>query len=190
MVTESYLNKKAKFYARYLWDLELDVPVKINARLKRTEGQLYYGTYKKELQIAKNVLHTGYLLDDILLHELCHWYCYKTNKDHRDYSTPFENELKRIGASSTGTTELVNGKLMYRYEYGVYKCNICNKKLETKDYIDEKHQHGRIVKEYNCCNNKMYFSGIKYIPEDFIPNDKILNISNQFKLYEYTNKTE
>lgn len=178
------INEKAKYYSQKLWNLELDIPVIINNRLRSTQGQMFdYEGYKSEIQLSKQILDNEYYLDDVLLHELCHWACKRIDKDYRDHSKTFEDELKRIGASSTETTDIKNGEYLFNYSYGQYICNICNREFETKDYLEEEKigEKGRKIKDYYCCGSKMKYRGSTYKMETYIPNNKIIQINNDFK---------
>ncbi|MFD0587655.1 SprT-like domain-containing protein [Paenibacillus sp. GCM10027627] len=179
MITEKLLNDKATFFTQFLWNKKLTIPIRINNRLKATLGQYC----KDKIDLSKRIIHDELLTDDTLLHELCHWYCDEIGEDNRDHTKFFEEELKRIGASSTYTSDYKNGKWYHLYNYGCYRCNECGRKLETKDYLDEK-QKGEIgapIKKYYCCDSKMYYSGRKIVPEDFVENEKLKQIRNAFK---------
>lgn len=136
-----------------------------------------------KIDISPKVVSDDLLTDDTLLHELCHWYCHEIGEDDRDHTKFFENELEKIGASSTYTTDLVNGKYLFIYKYGCYECEVCGNRLETKDYLEEKKEHniGTPIKKYFCCDVKMYFSGTKNIAEEFIENEKLKAIRNAYQ---------
>lgn len=95
---EKELTKRAKFFAKKLWHRNYNLPVVINGRFKTTLGRYYYW---HSIELSSELLDDEYLLNDTLLHELCHWYCHTGNKQYEDGSEDFEKELRRIGATST-----------------------------------------------------------------------------------------
>lgn len=177
------LNNKAVFYAMELWGKIFNLPVVVNKRLRST---LAWYIPNKSIELSKEIINEKYTLDDILIHELCHWYCHTNYKKWDDYTKDFEDELNKVGASSSCKfSNSKDGKLLYDYEYGVYECKICGKELETKDYLHEKIEGeiGQRIKEYECCNSKMYYSGRKIIPEQYIPNQKLKELVDKFDKY-------
>jgi SprT-like protein len=177
------LNNKAHFFTMQLWNKELNIPVVINKRLKSTLGQY---CPNKTIEISCRILKDVTLTIDTLLHELCHWYCHISNKQWDDRTEDFEEELERIGASSTESTEIINGEYKYIYKYGSYKCNICGKEFKTKDYLEDRQlgEAGRKFKTFECCSEKMKVLGEAYIPEVFILNDKILSLLEKYEFYK------
>lgn len=176
---EQILNQKAKFYAKHLWDLDFQLPVKINKRLASTLGR--YG--QTEIDLAARILVDEYFTDDILLHELCHWYCHIIGEKYDDHTYFFEQELERIGASSSYTMDIRNGQSVYLYPYGCFVCKHCPREVETKDYLEDRVEGviGRSIKTFDCCNNKMVFKGLKYVLEEYMPTSKIVALNSLFK---------
>lgn len=179
------LNDKARFYTKELWETNLTIPIKINTRLRTTHGRYCFS----HIDLSKNILNEGYLVDDTLLHELCHWYCHISGKQYDDYSKDFEDELKRIGASSTETTIIENGKILYNYRTGCYSCGICNSEFETNDFLENKVEGkiGTPIKKYTCCNENMEFLGVRFIPGVYVPNEKVLNLITKYKNHKRPN---
>jgi predicted SprT family Zn-dependent metalloprotease len=177
------INEKAKFYAKELWDMSFDLPIDINTRLRSTYA---WYIHDEKIQLNKNYIYMDeYFLDDTLLHELCHWYCHTTGKLYDDFTRDFEQELRRIGASSTETSIFAGDKYLVLYDYHTYTCEICGNKIETKDYLEDKVEGeiGRKYKIFQCCNSKMKCTNYNKKGEDFIPNDKILSLNSRYKEY-------
>lgn len=112
-IKESLLNRKAKFYSQEIWQWQFNLPVVINHRYTKTLGECFYGD---EIVLASFILGNEYVTDDILLHELCHCYCYDVLKQGwTDFGTTFINELKKTGASLTESICKMEGKF-YRLQ--------------------------------------------------------------------------
>ena len=122
---EKELVQRAKFFAKILWHRNFNLPIKINKRFRVTLGLYYYG---HSIELSHELLEDEYLLNDTLLHELCHWYCDTSFKESKDGSDDFERELRRIGATSTRTTDM-NSKMVY--DLNVLKLNKLYKKSLT-----------------------------------------------------------
>nr|WP_082970868.1 SprT-like domain-containing protein [Mycobacterium sp. E3298] len=182
METSQSLQEKAKFFVKHLWNMELDIPVRVNNRLKRTYGWCAE-TY---IELSPRILHDELMTDDTLLHELCHWYCRKVGQEYDDHTTFFEDELERIGASSTETTIFKNGAFLYLYPYGCYKCTLCEKNYQTRDYLEEKQEGkvGRAFKKYECCGVNMKYTGRRFISEPLEENDKLKAVRSAYNKYK------
>lgn len=112
-VTEEYLNELAKKLYKQYWNMELDIPVKINSRMYRWSArynkQYVFNSNKEKVGIkGENIELSKFLVEnyskdgviDSLKHELCHHACLSQNKPYTDGSKYFESELKRIDACS------------------------------------------------------------------------------------------
>lgn len=109
------------------YNLELAIPVAINSRLTTTLGQFVHTRNKHtgerkpvRLEFSKKFLENG-KLEDILStirHESIHLALFILDKPYKDGMPLFESELKKHGANSTGTTEL-----LIERNVRVYKCN-------------------------------------------------------------------
>lgn len=110
ILNEKQLNDMCSELMEMMWGEKLEVPVKINGKLKRTFGKfisyrLSLNEYKPSaVEISKSLLSGQYKLstvESVIKHELCHYYLCKIGKEFSDGSYTFEKELKRIGAHST-----------------------------------------------------------------------------------------
>jgi predicted SprT family Zn-dependent metalloprotease len=75
-------------------------------------------------QITSN--QNQYIITDILLHELCHWYCHKVGLNDHDFSRDFENELIKIGSCSSKSTSVQDNKILY------YRMISCSKEKDME----------------------------------------------------------
>jgi SprT-like protein len=178
------LNRKAKFYTQTLWGMELDAPVSINNRLKTTYGRFICGRFydiKTRIELSGLILNFPEIIDDVLLHELTHWYCYKTGKHYKDNNTDFILELDKLNIISSGGV-IIDNQLFRRVTYGCYQCKICNKEYSTKYYLTKKDEcDGHSFKSYFCCNEKMEFINTKIKNNIYKPSDKILKLIKEFE---------
>jgi predicted SprT family Zn-dependent metalloprotease len=175
------INEKAKFYAKEIWDMEFNLPIIINPRLRSTLAQIYYND---KIEFNKNYKTLDeYIVDDTLLHELCHWYCNEVKIDHRDTSPPFEHELIRIGASSSRTLDYKDGKWIYHHKYYAYKCLKCGKEMKKSIFEFDDPHNTEWSWQGECCGQKMNIRGHIIEKEEFKPNYKLLALNNKYKEY-------
>jgi hypothetical protein len=110
-------------------------------------------------------------------------------KRYKDYENDFENELERIGSTSSyyggyQTTTLNNQKMLgYQYHYLGYTCEVCGKHFKTTEYLEDKVEGeiGRKYKNYLCCNTKMKVDTSDYLVEEFRPSEKLLSLNGKYK---------
>lgn len=105
------VNIMAKLYSDYLWDIETPLTIIQNNRLKATYAQFWED--RNTIEFSKITLNQNeYIITDILLHELCHWWCFYNGKNNDDGDADFENELKLLQACPTNTYVNKNEKLV------------------------------------------------------------------------------
>lgn len=123
---ESDARKFCKKFLKEEFDLNLDIPVKINARLSKTLGFFthYSGRGRAvELNFSKKLFEV-YSMEDIigvLKHECTHYALYELGKPFHDGDEYFENYLKKVGASSTGT-------IRAKHPMHTWECDTCSNK--------------------------------------------------------------
>jgi SprT-like protein len=172
------LLPKAKFYVQKIWNIKFDTDIILDKRLKRT-----LGCYESDLEgnerirLSSNIykIYNELTTDDILLHELTHWYCKKTGKLSSDNDKDFKNELEKVGASPT--------KFIHKagtYFYGV--CKKCgyevveNRSIQLlKRYLIEKDYHS------SCCDCRIEYGGTVEYSDTHEVSDNIKNLNRQFK---------
>ena len=158
-VTPNELLSYANDFLIKNYGMELNVPLKINGRLKKTYGCFRYLTNRmtgesKELSVELNktfVIHNSKEdVFNVLRHELIHYACFKMNKPHSDGERYFENELKKHNTYSQTDVNRMEVKMKSRYRKfytyecncginntttnitrGLYSCRVCKKRLVT-----------------------------------------------------------
>lgn len=179
--TERQLNIIAEDMALRNFNIKLNIPIKINGRKNGNGlGTFWYNrTLHKPLSIdiSKRMIqfYKKESIIDTLLHELTHWACFERWKPHCDGDDFFENELIRVGASSTFTKhhagEVYN---LYCEQCGDHVCTVSSvRKLQKflRGYTKGK----RYIRYYTteCCNSQFVFKDKSIIEDDFVPNEKI-----------------
>lgn len=114
---ESYIKEMIEYAKNFLkmhFGLELEIPIRINARLTRVSGYFEH-TAKKALGICMSEKFIALaLLDeedglhsvlDVLAHELIHYALFILGEDNRDGSVSFEKKLAELGIRSSGVTK-------------------------------------------------------------------------------------
>lgn len=174
------INKKAKFYTRQLWNIKLDVPIVFNGKLKRTAGYLFCDSNNNPLiiHIAKYLLNQyqhDYYVDDVLIHELCHWYSIKNNLPCKDGQLEFEELLRCVGVSSSATL-IISG------EYHTLKCTKCGLKIGNTVYKSVALKYCNFDLYYSkCCKSEVEYSGIEVLKSNYIPSDKLVCLADKIK---------
>lgn len=138
---------------------KLEVPVKINGRLSSTLGRVIYNTrgskyVPKSIEFSKELVSGHYKMatvESVIKHEVCHLVLMVRGEEFGDGTKNFEDTVKKIGGTSTGTIKNV-------YEYYA-KCSCCGRRCLTsgkesslKRYID----NGYVSK---CCNSPVILDG-------------------------------
>jgi SprT-like protein len=124
-VKHSELVEISNNFLKENYDMELTVPIRYNARLKRAFGRFMYSKTKpivtpKVIEMSTTFLqnHPKEHIIDVLLHELVHYALSQKGLPFTDGHPTFENELKKHGISSTHTYE-------YLGEMHKYVCDNC-----------------------------------------------------------------
>lgn len=109
---ENELNEKAKFYSNYLWNRKYNGYVSIKKDMRTVFGYYVNGDVPL-IQLSNKMVSTQneLFIDDVLLHELTHWYCEQVGEDNRDGKADFENRLKEHGILPTKTASIHRGRV-------------------------------------------------------------------------------
>lgn len=186
-----YINKKAKIYTKRLWNIEFDGILKINNRLRSTYA--WFIEDKNIIEFNKQLLDLSdeyhLFIDEVLIHELCHWYCFKIGVDNEDGSFEFESEIYKSGARSTSVDDIVNNTVELVDNYSWFFCKDCNKdnfkaiKISQHERIISL-KGGRIQEGYpNCpiCNKKLTYYCEEAYEDNWVkwyPRKKLLELIN------------
>jgi SprT-like protein len=103
---ESELKEMCEYFVKNAYGVKLDVPVKINNRLKRTLGRFIEKrgeAYKIEFSGILLTNGTEDQIMSVLKHECIHYALFKLGRKHRDGQEDFENELIKYNSHSTNT---------------------------------------------------------------------------------------
>ena len=152
------LTEFANNWLQKTYGIRLEIPIEIRSSLKRTLGYFQHkqDAVKEPIKIAlASRLFTHYpkeVVYDVLKHELVHYALYMLGKPHKDGHPYFENELKRLGVSSTGTYQA-------KGFYHVYRCSSCNRVIS--------HRARRITKlesyRSGCCMAELKYDGYQEV---------------------------
>lgn len=149
--------EQAVLMAKKYWDIEINIPIEINNKLKKTLGRYIYER-SKGLIIPIGIELSGEMIKNaekeiivhILKHEVCHYVLSMKTKKFLDGDEEFESELQRIGAPSSKMIEV---------QYLTY-CSSCKKSFRSKNDLNSK----RLLKDKKtmCCYSNFTYGGIKY----------------------------
>lgn len=122
------LTSFAKDFLKENYNINIDIPIKINNRLKRSMGRLIINgmsRHPESIELAGFLLEygTNSVIVDTLKHELIHYACFVLGKPYRDGDAYFENELIKHNTTSTETVTV--GK------YEIMQCLGCGTETET-----------------------------------------------------------
>ena len=175
--TIEYYNEFAKEFTKTTWGRELDIPVEFNNRKRIASGSFVVYTDKNDTQrkghvkidlVSKNLSSHEETIE-VLKHELCHWYCYTNHLDFYDGDKDFENELSRVGASSTEFGYLNDKKSQFIQD--MTKSN----KLKKSGFSDAKYK--KITRE------KMFDLIEEYKPKILNAYSTPMSVGNAYKVY-------
>jgi SprT-like protein len=122
----------AKNFLSENYNLELEIPVSFNTRLKRVFGRLIIKKSRGvstpvEIQMSVDFMssHPKQHIIDVFKHELVHYALCKKGLPFFDGHPTFESELKKLNINSTQTYH-------YLGEMHKYTCKNCGKNIERK----------------------------------------------------------
>lgn len=119
LTTEKALEQAAQEFLKEAFDMDLEIPVKINGRLKVVYGRYKYFMYSREpIQIEISKEYITYCSDEeilgVLKHECVHYALHQLGKPSNDGDKFFEETLSAFGIPATGTID--HKGLMHIYE--------------------------------------------------------------------------
>lgn len=138
MITVHTLRQFAREWLKDTYQMDLEIPLEINARLKTTYGCFRYtivkatgGTKPKAIHLNKFFVENNNLesVVDVLKHELVHYALFMQGKPHSDGDYYFEKELKRLNVVSQETINKkydIKSKKIKKTVH-LYKCMECDK---------------------------------------------------------------
>lgn len=133
MYTEKEITLKYKKLAQELGEV-FNVPVAINGRLTKTLGRVKYSIRNDKIfpyiiEISKQLLEnaTRESIDEVLIHEFCHWYLAETTHENHGHDKVFKELCQRLGGGSGKTHAdhieyLTEASARYKYQCFCEKC--------------------------------------------------------------------
>ena len=152
LYTQNILEEKVKALAMEMFGWEMDKPVLISNRMKRSLGQYVWrinqNTKRPELvkfQFAAKLFRDGYEekdLEEIIKHELIHWYTDTIEGRPCHHNNIWKANCRRFGVSDSRLTNLKGGGNGQDYKWK-YQCT--NPSCSTIY-----NRYRRIPKSYVC----------------------------------------
>jgi SprT-like protein len=179
--TERQLNIIAKDMAQRNFGMDLNIPININGRKNGNGlGVFWYNkTLKRSIKIdmsKRMVMHyKPEAVLDTLLHEITHWSCFERGEKHSDGDNFFESELRRVGASSTGTkTHAGEIFKMHCADCGSDRGHVTSiRKLQK--YLRGYSKGTKYIRYYktSCCNAAYKHKDFDIVEDTYVANAKM-----------------
>jgi SprT-like protein len=154
---ERRLIMEARNFLKNAYNLELNIPVRVNGRLRSTYGRFIChptGRIPIAIEMSKNYIkHQDWkTVYETLIHECIHYALFVMNKPYNDGHPVFEREIQKHGSHSTGTIE-------YRGKVQQYGCPSCDKVFNRS----RKLAHNGKYHHCSKCNVRIIYLGEKII---------------------------
>lgn len=135
------LTTKAQIFLEDNFGLDLEIPIKLNGRLKRSMGRFRFYRNKGsfDIEISKVLVIQSILeghersLDGVLYHELIHYALFEQGLPNGDFDLPFINACNSLNVPLTGTVRIKKKVHVYSCDGG--HSNISNNRFNENDYI-------------------------------------------------------
>lgn len=163
---ETVVVEKCKRFAKEIWNVDFNVPVKISNKMSKSLGKyrahivrdFYISTVQVPIDIRFSIklfeYHNEAAVDGVIKHELTHWYLGITHQPNGDGHPVFENELRRIGAPSTRKLPALGNKYVAR-------CKCCGKIVVTRNSEMNVKKYCETTKyKSNCCKSTISYGGM------------------------------
>jgi SprT-like protein len=132
-LTQAQLKQYAEKFLKETYGINLNIPLELNGRLKKSCGRFksmrYSNGYAEAVNVEMNKFfvenNSREVVEDVLKHELVHYALFEQGKPCADGHHVFEGELKRLGIVSQNTIDKYNIKSK-PVNMTIYKCNNCN----------------------------------------------------------------
>lgn len=169
-MNNSELNEFGKYLFKSYFEEELDIPITINNRLKRTHAW-FVAECNPYIEVSRHLIQQNiYIIADILSHELTHYYLYKHQKPYDDNDIEFYALTYKNGISRTESTTIDNDVLKYKYFKHESKCD-CGFRIES--YFPVIDNEFRPILVCPKCNKPLVYNAIGAEYRDFIPGFKL-----------------
>ena len=139
-----------------------NVPVKINGRLTRTLGKVIsdvqdHRLFPRCIEISRQLLETATKesIDEVLIHEFCHWYLAETTHEDHGHDATFKALGQRLGGGSGKTTtyvdRVVDNSKIFKYQCF---CAGCGKEVAHYSRASFAVGHPDLCST-SCCNREL-----------------------------------
>ena len=169
---QKILENEAKYFLAKHFNMELEIPIEINARLIRTMGFFEHSTSSKrpiKISISKRMIVCAIVMGemdvvlDTLRHELVHYALYMDDKAYRDGQLDFETKIMELGVGSSGATKVDKIKTnkvgrFYRM-LPVYTCTKCNDRVTVRCGLSK----GKVMVRCSGCEKVQIFEPTKNV---------------------------
>ena len=170
-MNEAELNKFGKFLFHRYFKEELTIPIKINNRLKRVHAWLvpYFMPIEHSyIEVSKHLAQQSiYIIADILMHELTHYYLFKNNKPYTDEDIEFKALTYKNGINHTRVAKVCDDGVM-RYEYWQHESK-CECGFKITSFLPTNSKDTEPILICPSCNSRLSFNAIGTVYEDFLP---------------------
>lgn len=135
MLTINQLKQYANKFLMENYHMYLDVPLRLNGRMKTTFGWFRHQRNGAPLSVELNKYfvenNEATVVIDVLKHELCHYALFMQGRPYKDGQSEFENELKRLNIISQSTIDKYKIATQPR-KIQVYQCSKCSAKFNRQ----------------------------------------------------------
>lgn len=96
-----------------IYGYKLDIPVKLNGRLKRTLGRVLFKRYDKKcvpirIEFSKNLIERGSFEDikEVVLHELSHYFLMLDTGENHKHDKLWKRYAKKLGCKDRASINI------------------------------------------------------------------------------------
>ena len=164
ILSQYQLEKYAEKFLKDNYQLKLSIPLRINGRLKTTQGRFIH--YKMSnrpvaIELSKYLVENNEPSNvlDVLRHELVHYALFTKGMPFADGHPTFERELKRLGVISQETIGSYGIKFKPSNIHN-YQCSDCNYVFRRKRQLPHKGAYSRC-----SCGGGLNYRGKELIKE-------------------------
>lgn len=148
--TKDYISF-SKWFLKEHYDLKLEIPFKINGRLKRALGRFEYTVdvvnneeKAKKIQLSKDLVryHTEEETHKVLIHELIHYALFTLDKPFDDGDEYFENELRKHNSTSNSDKPMRIIPTKRKVRTLTHQCQDCGLTFERRKDMTNSYRCG------------------------------------------------